>query len=376
MPGTTFYDIFKRYRWQEINQAIYSACLRDVEAALNRTSRLRIEDFIALVSPAAAPLLEEIKQRSDDLTRKRFGNVIQMYAPMYVSNECQNICTYCGFSLSNKIPRVTLNSEQIEQEIAAIRAMGFKHILIVSGEAQKTVGLEYFLNIMPLLRAHFPNITFEVQPLKEEEYKKLIEAGLYAVLVYQETYNEDRYTVYHPKGKKSNFRYRLETPDRMGAAGIHKIGLGTLIGLEDWRTDACFTALHLAYLRKKYWRSLFSVSFPRIRPAEGLIEPQSVMNDNQLLQLICAFRLFDENLELSLSTREPAAFRDELVRFGITSMSAGSKTEPGGYSLSRSALKQFEIDDNRSPSEVAARLGELGFEAVWKNGDKWQNLPA
>lgn len=369
MKANTFSEVFNEYNWSEVSEKLYSKTQPEVEAALNRTSRLSLEDFMALLSPAAKSYLPEMQTRSAALTRRRFGNNIQMYAPMYVSNECQNICTYCGFSLSNKIPRVTLSPHQIEQEALEIRRLGFKHVLVVSGESHKTVGTEYFAAVIKQLRPHFANISLEVQPLEESEYRSLIDLGLYAVLVYQETYNRENYRIHHPKGRKSNFEYRLETPDRLGRAEVHKIGLGTLIGLEDWRVDSWFTALHLAYLRRKYWKTRFSVSFPRLRPAEGLIEPKVNILDEELVQLITAFRLFDENLELSLSTREPAAFRDRLVTLGITSMSAGSRTEPGGYALKSEALKQFEIDDNRAPEEVAKILRNLGLEAVWKDWD-------
>ena len=369
MKYSTFYDLFKNFSWNEIKNKIYSCDHNSVEAALRKNSRLDISDLIALLSPAAADYLDMMKEKSSLLTRKRFGNTIQMFSPMYVSNECQNICTYCGFSLSNKIPRLTLSMSEVKEEIKIIKSMGFKHILIVSGEAHKTVGMDYFIKLLNILKSEFANISFEVQPLEMHEYQMLMQHGLYAVLVYQETYNEKNYKIHHPKGKKSNFRWRLETPDRLGRAGIHKIGLGSLIGLEDWRTEAWHTALHLAYLRKKYWMTRFSISFPRLRPAEGLIEPKVNISDQELVQLICAFRIFDENVELSLSTREPAALRDQLAQLGITTMSAASKTEPGGYASSKNALKQFEIDDSRSVDEIVKKLSSLGLEAVWKDWD-------
>ena len=361
-----FKDIFNKYNWNEVKDLIYSKSSIEVERALQKKS-LDMNDFAALVSPAAGEYLENLASKSHQLTQKRFGNTVQMYIPMYLSNECQNICTYCGFSLDNKILRTTLTDEQIIQEVEVIKSLGYDHILLVSGEANRTVGIDYFIHAIRLIKPYFSNISMEVQPLDGDEYKLLMDEGLYAVLVYQETYHQENYKDYHPKGKKSNFDYRLETPDRLGKAGVHKIGLGTLIGLEDWRTDAWFCALHLNYLRKTYWQTKYSVSFPRLRPAVGYPDPKHIMSDKELVQLICAYRLFDENLELSISTRETPDFRDNVIRLGITSISAGSKTDPGGYAGTLHALEQFEISDERSPKEIAEMIQSNGYEPVWKD---------
>jgi len=208
-----------------------------------------------------------------------------------------------------------------------------------------------------------------VQPLDQDEYERLIPEGLNTVLVYQETYHQEDYKKHHPKGKKSNFHYRLDTPDRLGRAGIHKLGLGVLIGLEDWRTDSFYTALHLGYLERTYWQTKYSLSFPRLRPAEGMLPPKVEMSDRELVQLICAYRLLNEEVELSISTRESPAFRDHVVKLGITSISAGSKTNPGGYAVAPESLEQFEISDERSPAEIAAMLRRQGYEPVWKDWD-------
>jgi 2-iminoacetate synthase len=254
--------------------------------------------------------------------------------------------------------------------------MGFEHVLLVSGEANHTVGVDYFVRALEVVRQHFAHISMEVQPLDSEDYVVLMEHGLNTVLVYQETYNRDDYKLHHPKGKKSNFGYRLGTPDRLGGAGIHKIGLGVLIGLEDWRTDSWFTALHLQYLERTYWRTKYSLSFPRLRPFEGEererpygLQPKVEMKDRELIQLICAYRLLDEEVELSLSTRESPRFRDHAVRLGITSLSAGSRTNPGGYVVDPGSLEQFEIDDDRSPAVIAEMIRRQGYEAVWKDWD-------
>lgn len=364
-----FKDLFDQYNWDETLSGILNKSEQEVKNALAK-NKIDLEDFKALISPAAKPFLEEMVQRSHSLTKKRFGNTIQMYAPMYLSNECQNICTYCGFSFTNKIPRKTLTDEEILREVGFLKSKGYDHILLVTGEANRTVGVDYIANAMKLIRKHFSNITIEIQPLDQDEYERLVGDGLYAVLVYQETYHKEEYKKHHPKGKKSNFDYRLETPDRLGRAGIHKIGLGALFGLEDWRADSFFTALHLKYLQKNYWQTKYSISFPRLRPHSGGLEPKVEMTDSDLVQLIAAYRILDEDLELSISTRESEKFRDNIVQMGITSMSAESKTNPGGYVVEEQSLEQFEISDERSTEEIANMLSNQGLEAVWKD---WEN---
>lgn len=363
-----FRDIFDTYAWQDVKDSIYAKTSTDVEEALHRSSRT-LEDFKALISPAALPYLEPIAAESSRLTQKRFGRTVQMYIPMYLSNECQNICTYCGFSLHNKIPRTTLTDEQILREVEIIKSYGYDHVLLVTGEATHTVGVDYFAHALEVLRPHFSHISMEVQPLDREAYERLIPLGLSAVLVYQETYHKDRYKQHHPKGKKSNFYYRLDTPDRLGKAGIHKIGLGVLLGLEDWRTDSFLTALHLGYLERTYWKTRYSISFPRLRPAEGLAAPVSIMSDRELVQLICAYRLLNEEVEISISTRENERFRNNIFRIGATTMSAGSRTDPGGYASGLQALEQFEISDERTPQQIAQMILSQGYDVVWKDWD-------
>ena len=394
-----FSEIFDRYSWDGVKDSIYHKTAADVQRALLKERR-DLEDFKALISPAAAPYLEDMARLSHRLTQKRFGKVIQLYIPLYLSNECQNICTYCGFSLDNKIRRRTLAAGELLREVEAIKAMGYEHVLLVSGEANQQVGVDYFLKALDVVRPQLAHVSMEVQPLEEEDYALLIQRGLNAVLVYQETYNREGYKLHHPKGKKSNFSYRLGTPDRLGAAGIQKMGLGVLIGLEDWRTDSWFTALHLGYLEKRYWKTKYSLSFPRLRPfagegsREGLnhgdsprnpasdfvggmmagggegLQPRVVMSDRELIQLICAYRLLNGEVELSLSTRESPVFRDHAIRLGITSMSAGSRTNPGGYVVDTESLEQFEIHDDRSPAAIVEMIRRQGYEAVWKDWDR------
>lgn len=367
----TFTQVFDSYNWDTIEAEIQQKTATDVEYALANSKRT-LEDFKALISPAARPYLEQMAQMSSQLTKKRFGNTMQMYVPMYLSNECQNICTYCGFSMTNKIPRRTLTDDEILKEVAFLKNKGYDHILLVTGEANKTVGVPYIKHAIDLIKDKFSNVTIEVQPLDQPEYETLIDSGLYAVLVYQETYHKDEYKKHHPKGKKSNFYYRLETPDRLGKAGVHKIGLGALFGLEDWRTDSFYTALHLKYLQKTYWKTKYSISFPRLRPHSGGLEPKVEMTDPDLVQTICAFRLLDEDVELSMSTRESEHFRNNVVKLGITSISAESKTNPGGYVVEPQSLEQFEISDERPTNEIAEMLKDQGFEVVWKDWESFR----
>lgn len=368
----SFTDLFEHYQWDEIKERLGKVTLSDVERSLQKT-HLALEDFLNFLSPVAAQKLESMANRAQQLTRKRFGKTIQLYAPLYLSNECQNICTYCGFSLDNSIKRKTLTDTELMIEASVLKAMGVNHVLLVSGEASKKVGTGYFLNAVRLLKPHFANISVEVQPLSEEEYRQLHEAGVNAVLVYQETYHREVYKEYHPKGKKSNFAFRLETPDRIGKAGIHKMGLGVLLGLEDWRVDSFFNALHIDYLQKQYWKSRFSVSFPRLRPAEGIIEPNFVMSDRDLLQLICAYRIWNEDLEISISTRENEKFRNNIISLGATAMSAASKTNPGGYAVDKESLEQFETSDERSMDEIRNIIKKAGYDPVMKDWDTAYN---
>lgn len=364
----SFTSVFNQYNWTEVSESIYAKTAADVLNAMQEKRR-SLEDFKALISPAAGPYLEQMAQLSSRITQTRFGKTIQMYIPLYLSNECQNICTYCGFSFDNKLKRKTLTDEELMQEAQAIKSLGFDHVLLVTGEADKTVGTMYLLNAIRLLRPHFSHIAMEVQPLDQADYLTLANAGLNTVLVYQETYRQDAYKLHHPKGRKSNFFLRLETPDRLGRAGIHKIGLGALIGLEDWRTDSFFTALHLHYLEKTYWQTRYSISFPRLRPFSGGLTPKVEISDRELVQLICAFRIFNETAELSISTRETEKFRNHIIKLGITSMSAGSKTNPGGYVVEPQSLEQFEISDERSPAQIASVIRKQGYDPIWKDWD-------
>ena len=366
-----FSDFLKTLSWDEYSKSVHGITRSQVECALNREGRGGLRDLIALLSPISGnEYLEELAQLSYQITRRRFGKAIRLFAPLYLSNECNNICDYCGFSMHNKIPRKTLSDAEILRDAGILKKDGFNHLLLVTGESSKKVGLNYLTHALDLLRPHFANLSIEVQPLDSKAYSTLIDHGMHAVMVYQETYSPESYAKHHLKGKKSNFEWRLDTADRLGEAGVNKIGLGCLFGLtEDWRTDALFAGIHLDYLEKKYWKTSYSMSFPRIRPYEGENIVAVDLKDRDLVQLICAFRIFNHELEITLSTRESQDLRENLLSIGISNMSAGSKTNPGGYSSSRESLEQFSVSDDRSPSEVCAMLKMKGFDPVWKDWD-------
>ena len=365
-----FYDELKKYDWDDTTAAIAAKTSADVEAALRR-ERLTVDDFMALISPAAVPYIERMAQLSRKYTLERFGKTISMYIPMYVSNACSNACVYCGFNHANPLTRITLSMDQVRAECEAIRRLGpFENLLIVSGEFPALNGVDYLEQVLHVARPYFHNMTIEVMPLKEKDYYRLTKSGLNGVVCFQETYHEANYKNYHPRGMKSIFEWRVNGFDRMGAAGVHKIGMGVLIGLEDWRTDVTMMARHLQYLRRNYWRTRYSVNFPRMCPAEGGYQPKVVMTDKELAHLTFAFRLFDHDVDISYSTRESPSFRANMMRLGVTSMSAGSKTEPGGYVSTPDALEQFEVTDDRTPAEVAAEIRSLGYEPVWKDWEQ------
>ena len=365
-----FSDELEKYDWDETTARISAKTAADVERALSARNP-GIEDFMALISPAAAPYLEQMALRSRELTQMRFGRTIGMYIPLYITNSCTNSCVYCGFNRHNKFPRVVLTPAEIENECKAIRELGpFENLLLVTGENPRVAGTDYLEEALRVCRPYFSNLTIEVMPLPAEDYRRLTESGLNGVVCFQETYHRERYKTYHPAGMKTNFEWRVNGFDRMGQAGVHKIGMGVLIGLEDWRTDVTMMARHLLYLRKNYWRTRYSVNFPRMRPSEGHFQPNVVMSDRELAQLTFAFRIFDHDVDISFSTRECPEFRNNIATLGATSMSAGSKTEPGGYHTYPQALEQFSVSDERTPAQVESDLKARGVEVVWKDWDK------
>jgi 2-iminoacetate synthase len=371
---TGFADVIGQYDWDATTSQIMSTTPQQVESVLAVASRndrqLTPEEFMVLISPAAADYIEDMAVLSQRFTQEKFGKTISMYIPMYVSNACANTCVYCGFNHFNDLSRKILNMDEIKAECEAIKKLGpFENLLLVSGEFPSLCGTDYFVDVLRTCRPYFHNLTIEVQPMRTAQYKRLVQEGLNGVVCFQETYHKERYKEYHPRGMKSIFEWRLNGFDRMGRAGVHKIGMGVLIGLEDWRTDLTMLARHLRYLQKTYWRTRYSVNFPRMCPSESGFQPKVVMSDRELAQLTFAFRIFDHEIDISYSTREKMSFRDNMMSLGVTSMSAGSKTEPGGYVSSPDALEQFTITDDRTPCDVVNSISAHGYEPVWKDWD-------
>ena len=347
----------------------------DVESALSEPAgSYSLPRLAMLISPAAENYLEQMAQAAHRLTVQRFGPTIRLYAPLYLSSYCSNSCRYCGFNRDNKSERTRLTVDEALEEANIIAAEGFRDILLVSSEDRKFISTDYLAELAKKLRATFGSISIEVYQMSSAEYATLFEAGIEGVTLYQETYDRRAYEHYHPAGPKSDYDDRLASPDRIAAAGMREVGLGVLLGLNDWRVETLALAEHAHHLMKRYWKSHVSFSFPRLRPIHSSLsdipDARYEMRDKNLVQMITALRLCFSDAGLVLSTREPAGLRDDLIRLGITKVSAGSKTNPGGYSGRGAAIEQFEVDDNRRASEVAAVIANQGFEPVWKDWDR------
>ena len=367
-------------------------------AALEKT-KVSLADFAALISPAAGDLLEVMSRKAHTMTQQRFGKTIRLFAPLYLSNECVNNCSYCGFSRDNPILRVTLSLDEVQREANELNAQGFRNLLLVAGEHPKFVSNHYLRDCVARLHAEWPSISLEVGPMETEEYRPIVAAGADGLVVYQETYDRAVYDQMHTAGPKKNFDWRLETPERAYTAGFRRLGIGALYGLADWRFEALSLAAHADYLLRHCWKAQLTISLPRLRPCAGEFEPLTLLRDRDLAQLICAFRLMFPDVGIVLSTREMPKLRDGLIPLGVTMMSAGARTEPGGYTgagrekihhTERGIIKeiaagssewvpqdkrptnatgQFDIGDERTPQEVATLIRRLGYEPVWKDWD-------
>jgi 2-iminoacetate synthase len=364
----SFHDIIQKYDPQQVIAEIEAKTATDVQQALS-AEQLSNDDYMALLSPAAGNFLEEMAQKAHRVTLQRFGRTVLLYAPLYLSNECHNSCLYCGFSVHNKVPRRTLTLDEVERDARILHDQGFRHILLLTGEAPGLISNEFIASAVERIRPLFSSIGLEVYPMETAGYRQMIDAGVDALTIYQETYDPQLYAELHPSGRKKDYAFRLQTPERGGAAGLRRIGIGFLLGLGDFRSEAFFAGLHGRYLARQYWRSLITVSFPRLRPAEGGFQPAHPVSDRQFVQLMCAMRLLLHDAGLVLSTRESSSLRDHLLPLGITQMSAGSCTAPGGYGEEETATEQFAIDDDRSPEQVAAMLRQRGYDPVWKDWD-------
>jgi len=355
--------------WRERLERVTSA---DVERELSRPpGSYSLDRLLALISPAAEDYLEQMARLARRLTLRRFGRTVRLYAPLYLSNYCVNSCLYCGFNMNSDSHRRRLSVEQAVAEAEMIAAEGFRDILLVSSEDPRHISVDYLVELAGKLRETFSSIAVEIYQMTAEQYARLFAAGIEGVTLYQETYNRRTYRHYHPAGPKADYENRLATPDEIGRAAMRQIGLGVLLGLCDWRIETLALAEHAHYLVKRYWQSQVSFSFPRLRPAHRVngLQFDHLVSDRNLVRMITALRLCFADAGLVLSTREGAELRDHLLKIGITKISAGSKTTPGGYSRATDATEQFQIDDTRTPAEVAEMIKAAGAEPVWKD---WQ----
>ena len=329
-----------------------------------------------LMSDAADRHLEALARTAQQLTRQRFGKTVKLFAPLYVSNFCVNRCRYCGFNATHAGERRRrLSLDEAVREAETIAAAGFRDLLLVSGEDPSAVSVDYLVELARRLRGTpsepglFSALSVEIHRLDGESYARLLDAGVDGMTMFQETYDLDRYPHWHPAGPKADGPARLTATELAARAGMRRLGLGALLGLEDWRFEARALAAHADWLMRNHWRTQVSFSLPRIRPAEAMAEafPHRV-DDRSLLKLILALRLCFPDAGLTLSTRESAALRDRLIPLGITQVSAGSRTDPGGYAHG-GATEQFEIADPRSAAEMADWLVAHGFDPVWKDWD-------
>ena len=344
--------------------------------------------FQRLLEPCGDAALEEMARRSAALTRRHFGRTMRIFAPLYLSNECINNCAYCGFSRDNAILRVTLEIEQVAAEARHLASEGFRNVLLVAGEHPKFVSGGYMKRCLERLTKEIPSLSLEVAPMETDEYRPLVAAGAEGLVVYQETYDREVYRELHTAGPKKDYNWRLDTAERAYAAGFRRLGIGVLFGLSEWRREAAALAAHLFHLQRVCWTSQITVSMPRLRPAAGAFAPRHAFHDRDFTQLLCAMRLSFPQVGIVLSTREPAPLRDALTPLGVTMMSAGSHTEPGGYTGqgtdqlhhtvrgrkveisscdAKSATEQFAIGDERSADAVATMLRKRGMEPVWKD---------
>lgn len=352
--------------------------VRALERLLSRAGErpATAEEAALLLSAAAGRCLEALARRALTVTRARFGRAIRMFAPLYLSNACVNVCHYCGFSVDNRIRRRTLSVEEAAAEWRRLRRERFRHVLLVSGEDFREVPVDRLARLVERLRPEVSSLAIEVAPLTEPDYRRLVGAGLDGVVIYQETYDRARYAAVHPRGPKRDYAERLAAIERAAAAGARRLGMGVLLGLSPWREDVLALVRHARAVQRRFWRAEVSVSVPRLRPAAGGYAPPFPVEDRDLAQVVAALRLCLPQAGIVLSTREPAALRDRLVPLGVTEMSAGSRTDPGGYGADGTAEPQFSISDTRAPGEVAARLAQMGYDPVWKDGDAALATPA
>jgi 2-iminoacetate synthase len=366
----TFYDEISKFDNIDFSGRFGGVTDAQVTRAINK-SELQPPDFLALLSPRATDFLEPIAEAAHSVTLRNFGRNIFLFIPLYLANYCVNHCVYCGFNADNNITRRKLTLREVEREAQAIARTGMKHLLILTGESRLESPVSYIKDCVSILKQYFSSVSIEIYPLSTEEYVELIGAGIDGLTLFQEVYDRKIYARVHPQGPKHNYQFRLEAPERAGQVGIRTINIGPLLGLNDWRSEIFMTGLHAAYLQKRFPEIEVSISCPRMRPEVGGYEAESPVSDRDLVQLILALRLFLPRAGITISTRENAEFRDNLVKLGITKMSAASSTAVGGYSTTEHTVGQFEISDHRSVTEVRLAIQQKGYKPIFKD---WQDL--
>ena len=346
--------------WRSVSDDQVRGCLH--------AERLEPRDLLILLSPKAADHLEAMARKARRLTIQHFGRTIQLYIPLYISNFCNSECIYCGFNRRHVIKRRKLTLEEIDTEARKIAATGMRHILVLTGEAPKVTPLSYLTDAVEILKSYFASISIEIHPLQTAEYAQLKKAGVDGLTVYQEVYDRQTYTRVHLAGEKTDYRFRLDAPDRGARAGFRWVNVGALLGLAEPRREAFFTGLHAHYLTQSYLQTEISISMPRINPAEGGFQPPFPVDDRTFVQFLTAFRIFLPRAGIPISTRERAAFRDHLMHLGATRLSAGSRTDVGGYTHAESSgCRQFDISDERSVPEMVAAIQTAGLQPVYKD---------
>ena len=368
-PAVTFADELERLPFDRLLGTTAGATGRRVARALGTPPLERtLEDFSALLSPAAAERLEEIARASHATTVARFGKTMRMYAPLYLSNECLSTCVYCGFAKELPIARKTLSADETLEEARHLVREGFRSILLLTGEHERLTGVDFLEERIRALASVVPQLAIEVQVWDEDAYGRLVAVGCEGLVIYQETYDPETYRRVHLGGRKRKYRWRLLGPERGARAGMRRLGIGALFGLhDDWRRDAIAVCAHARFLQKRYWRAQVNVSIPRMRPSAAGYAPRGNPSDRELAQLVCALRLTLPDAGIVLSTRETPSVRDGLAKLGVTHMSAGSRTEPGGYERPKESAEQFDVADLRPPAEVAERLRAMGYDVVWSD---------
>lgn len=360
----SFSRVLDRLDLPALTGAAADATDADVLASLRR-DQPDLRDLAVLLSPAGTGHLEEMATRARAVTVRRFGRVIRLFAPLYLSNHCLSTCTYCGFARNLDVARRHLSPAQVTDQGLLLAGNGFRHVLLVAGEDRVRVSEDYLVDCVGRVSAHVPSVSVETQTWSPATYARLVAAGTEGVVHYQETYDRHTYRAVHPAGWKRDFDRRLRAMEDAGRAGARRLGLGVLVGLAaDWRSDVLALAAHADHLFRAAWRSEVTLSLPRITASASGFRPRALVSDTQYVQALAALRLFAPDAGIVLSTRERAPLRDGLARIAVTHMSAGSSTEPGGYTTPGRAQEQFSVADTRSLREVSSVIESMGYEAV------------